>query len=181
MREISLEELVIYSVYNRLPVPCLGGAAKHVTPNMGREFVSMSRVKSNFFKVPTKVAFLNKIPAASLRVLLYLLTWQNSKKGCYTKQETISQKLDISLSTIKRAIKWLEKEGYVTVYSGKGERTSNIYEVNFKVIDENCVNTFEENRLRKIEFNREMANKVHKPEKELREKLGKPIKNMIEN
>lgn len=141
----------------------------------------MSKLKSNFFKVPTKVSFLNDIPFPSLRVLLYLLTWQNSKKGCYSKQITIAEKLNLSLATVKRAVKWLEINRYITVYSGKGEHTSNIYEVNFKSFDENCVNTFEENKLREIEFNREMANKVHKPERELRAKLDKPIKEMIEN
>ncbi len=141
----------------------------------------MSELKSNFFKTPTSIAFLNDIPFAALRVLLYLLTWQNSKKGCYAKQETIADKLDLSLATVKRAIKWLVKEKYVTVYSGKGDHTSNIYKINFKVFDGNCVNAFEENKLREIEFNREMANRVGKAERELREKLDKPTKNMTEN
>ena len=163
-----------------IPVPCSRLGEWPIThAQLSKELCFMSELKSNFFKVPNVIAF-TKIPFAPLKVLLYFLTWQNSKNGCYSKQDTIAEKCDMSLPTVKRAISWLAKEKYITIYSGKSEHTTNIYEVNFENIDGYCVRTSEENELREIDFNREMALKTGKREQELREKFDKTNKGITQ-
>lgn len=141
----------------------------------------MSEIKSNFFKTPNAILDIKKISVNTLRILLYLLTWQNSKKGCFVKQQTIAQRLGIGIATVKRALSWLEEEGYIAIFSGKKEFDTNLYKVNYRMIDEKCINSIDENEINKIDSNRRLANQVTTKEREVRERMSKNSKNLTEN
>ena len=74
-----------------------------------------------FLKVDLDLIEDENLTANELRVYLYLLTKYNTEKKCaYPSLETISEKINMSLSTVKRAIKKLEELEYVTVEKRKG-------------------------------------------------------------
>lgn len=74
-----------------------------------------------FLKVDLDLIEDENLTANELRVYLYLLTKYNTDKKCaYPSLETISEKINMSLSTVKRAIKKLENLEYVSVEKRKG-------------------------------------------------------------
>lgn len=74
-----------------------------------------------FLKVDLDLIEDENLTANELRVYLYLLTKYNTEKKCaYPSLETISEKINMSLSTVKRAIKKLEELEYVSVEKRKG-------------------------------------------------------------
>lgn len=90
-----------------------------------------------FLKVDLDLIEYENLTANELRVYLYLLTKYNTEKKCaYPSLETISEKINMSLSTVKRAIKKLEELEYVTVEKRKGlSGNFNIYKDMKHLID----------------------------------------------
>lgn len=90
-----------------------------------------------FLKVDLDLIEDENLTANELRVYLYLLTKYNTEKKCaYPSLETISEKINMSLSTVKRAIKKLEELEYVTVEKRKGlSGNFNIYKDMKHLID----------------------------------------------
>ena len=76
----------------------------------------------SFFKLDTNLITDTTINANEFRIYTYLLSLYNQEKKCaYPSLETISTKLNISLSTVKRAIKHLAELGYISVEKKKGK------------------------------------------------------------
>lgn len=105
----------------------------------------MSELKSNFTMVPDRVIQEN-MPMGALRVMLHFLRWQNAKEH-FESYDSISFHCGISISTVKRSLKYLIKNKYITIESGKEARKTNIYKINFKEIDPACVNSNTTNEL----------------------------------
>ncbi|EOU1755130.1 helix-turn-helix domain-containing protein [Clostridium perfringens] len=83
----------------------------------------------SFLKLDTNLITDTNINANEFRIYTYLLSLYNQEKQCaYPSLETISTKLNISLSTVKRAIKHLTELGYISVEKKKAQiGNHNIY------------------------------------------------------
>ena len=125
-------------------------------------------IKCNYTKVPNEI-ILGKLPISALRVILYLLTYQNNKK-IYPKAITIAECCGISLASVHRAFRYLKNVKFITVISGKKERKPNNYIINFQQIDGLCIFTEEEKELRDIKNCKDV---YLKKEKEHMEKMAK--------
>jgi DNA-binding transcriptional regulator YhcF (GntR family) len=103
----------------------------------------MSELKNNYTKVPNRL-ITSKLPNSALRVILYLLTYQN-KKEIFPSISTIALDCHISEPTVKRALRKLKKEKFITVNKKyHTDSRSNAYLINFDEIDPDCVLTSEE-------------------------------------
>ncbi|MDH2389414.1 helix-turn-helix domain-containing protein [Streptomyces sp. HNM0663] len=75
-------------------------------------------------------AFKQKIPNPGAKlVLLALCDFADESWSCFPGQETLSTKTSQSLSTVRRHLKWLEQQGYMSRSPRfvEGRRTSNRY------------------------------------------------------
>ncbi|MGU9348035.1 helix-turn-helix domain-containing protein [Clostridium perfringens] len=83
----------------------------------------------SFLKLDTNLIVDTNINANEFRIYTYLLSLYNENKECaYPSLETISQKLNISLSTTKRAIKKLSELKYITIEKKRAQiGNHNIY------------------------------------------------------
>ena len=83
----------------------------------------------SFLKLDTNLITDTSINANEFRIYTYLLSLYNQEKKCaYPSLETISDKLSISLSTVKRAIKHLAELKYIVVEKKKAKiGNHNIY------------------------------------------------------
>lgn len=52
---------------------------------------------------------------ASVKFVYLALQWRDGLKGCYPSQQTLVAMTGLGESTVRRAIRWLEKAGYLTV------------------------------------------------------------------
>ena len=127
-----------------------------------------SPLKSRFTMIPDELIRMD-LPLAPLKVMLYFLSWQHSKKGIYMSRDTIATFLNYKIKTIERAIEYLKTKGFISIVSGKNVHGSNKYIINFKNIDDRCIYTPEQNELHEIEFKRKCANKITPREEELRD------------
>ncbi len=127
----------------------------------------MSRLKNNFTQVPNNIIN-GKLPNGAFRVISYLLTYQH-KEVIFPSVWTIANSCGITEKSVSRALKYLEKEKFVTVNrkTGKDQR-ANTYIINFEQIDGDCVFSPEELELRSIDL--EVSSKLKK-KKELKEKM----------
>lgn len=74
-----------------------------------------------FLKLPHELITDTNISANEFRIYTYLLSLYNTSKQCaYPSIETISDNLNISISTVKRSIKRLVHIGYMIVEKKKG-------------------------------------------------------------
>jgi len=74
-----------------------------------------------FLKVSTKLITDKNLTANELRIYLYLLSLYNEEKQCsYPSIDVISERLNISVSTVKRSIKRLAELGYIVIEKRKG-------------------------------------------------------------
>ena len=83
----------------------------------------------SFLKLDTNLITDTSINSNEFRIYTYLLSLYNQEKKCaYPSLETISTKLNISLSTVKRAIKHLTELRYISVEKKKAQiGNHNIY------------------------------------------------------
>jgi len=128
----------------------------------------MSELKSGYTKVPDQIISSN-LPFSVLKVMLHLLRWQYADEH-YESHETIAYHCNLHASTVKRALKSLQKLNYISIVSRQMEQKTNIYKINFVQIDGECVLSHEERELRNINI---IKNKAVKKEKELYEKIKK--------
>ncbi|HII4449367.1 helix-turn-helix domain-containing protein [Clostridium perfringens] len=86
-------------------------------------------MKIQFLKLDMSLITDKNINANEFRIYTYLLSLYNENKECaYPSLETISINLNISLSTVKRAIKHLSELKYITVEKKKAQiGNHNIY------------------------------------------------------
>lgn len=74
-----------------------------------------------FLKLPYELITDNNITSNEFRIYTYLLSRYNENKQCaYPSMEVISEKINISLRTVKTCIKNLVKLGYMTIEKKKG-------------------------------------------------------------
>lgn len=74
-----------------------------------------------FLKLPYELITDNNITSNEFRIYTYLLSRYNEEKQCaYPSMEAISEKINISLRTVKTCIKNLVKLGYMTIEKKKG-------------------------------------------------------------
>ena len=74
-----------------------------------------------FLKLPYELITDNNITSNEFRIYTYLLSRYNEEKQCaYPSMEVISEKINISLRTVKTCIKNLVKLGYMTIEKKKG-------------------------------------------------------------
>ncbi|WP_075841517.1 helix-turn-helix domain-containing protein [Clostridium perfringens] len=83
----------------------------------------------SFLKLDTNLITDTSINSNEFRIYTYLLSLYNQEKNCaYPSLETISEKLNISLSTVKRAIKHLSELKYIIIEKKKAQiGNHNIY------------------------------------------------------
>lgn len=83
----------------------------------------------SFLKLDTNLITDTSINSNEFRIYTYLLSLYNQEKNCaYPSLETISEKLNISLSTVKRAIKHLAELKYINIEKKKAQiGNHNIY------------------------------------------------------
>jgi hypothetical protein len=119
----------------------------------------MSKLNCNYTKVPD--AFIDLMPTISVtRIMLFLLKWQNADKH-YSSHKTIATKCKLSVTSVKRALNWLKKEKFITVISGKEDRRTNYYIINFEQIDGECVLEPEERNLRRANLEKKRVDKKY--------------------
>ena len=74
-----------------------------------------------FLKLSTDLITDTNITSNELRIYIYLLSLYNEEKKCsYPSIEVISERVHLSLSTVKRGIKRLSDLGYITIEKRKG-------------------------------------------------------------
>ena len=98
----------------------------------------MPRLNNNFTNILNKLITDKNISAAEYRILCYLLMRAGNQDICYPSLNTISKDIDISSSTVKRAIPELVEKGYLKKINRKrknGSSTSNLYKFTGKVYD----------------------------------------------
>jgi len=78
------------------------------------------------------------MPIHFFKVMLYLLTWQNAIE-IYMSHQKIAFDCKLSISTVKRALKYLQKERFISIVSGRNEYKTNIYIINYDQIDSECI------------------------------------------
>ena len=72
------------------------------------------------------------LPHRAIAVYLYLESRANKEKTCYPAIGTIARELNLSVSTVKRAISDLEKNGFLRKkqrWRENGGRSSLLYEI----------------------------------------------------
>ena len=72
------------------------------------------------------------LPHRAIAVYLYLESWANKGRTCYPAIGTIARELHLSVSTVKRAITDLEREGFLRKkqrWRENGGRSSLLYEI----------------------------------------------------
>ncbi|AMN35494.1 helix-turn-helix domain-containing protein [Clostridium perfringens] len=86
-------------------------------------------MKIQFLKLDMSLITDKNINANEFRIYTYLLSLYNENKKCaYPSLETISENLNISLSTVKRAIKHLSELRYISIEKKKAQiGNHNIY------------------------------------------------------
>lgn len=70
------------------------------------------------------------LPHRAITVFMYLYDRTNKDMQCYPSVSTIAYELNLSTSTVKRAINDLIKTGYITKehrFRQKGAKSSNLY------------------------------------------------------
>ena len=96
----------------------------------------MTKLNSNFTNILNKLITDINISTVEFRILCYLLMRAGNQDVCYPSLNTISKDIDISLSTVKRAIPELVDKGYLKKVNRKrknGSSTSNLYKFTGKV------------------------------------------------
>ena len=96
----------------------------------------MPKLKDNFTNILNKLITDKNITTAEFRILCYLLMRAGNQDICYPSLNTISKDIDISLSTVKRAIPELVEKGYLKKINRKrknGSSTSNLYKFTCKI------------------------------------------------
>lgn len=74
-----------------------------------------------FLKLSTDIITDKNITANEFRIYTYLLSLYNVEKQCsYPSIEVIADRLNISISTVKRSIKKLAELGYISIEKRKG-------------------------------------------------------------
>lgn len=74
-----------------------------------------------FLKLSHELITDKNITSNEFRIYTYLLSLYNAEKQCsYPSLDVISERLNISISTVKRSIKKLEELGYITIEKRKG-------------------------------------------------------------
>ena len=74
-----------------------------------------------FLKLSHDLITDKNITSNEFRIYTYLLSLYNAEKQCsYPSLDVISERLNISISTVKRSIKKLEELGYITIEKRKG-------------------------------------------------------------
>ena len=112
----------------------------------------------SFLKLDTNLITDTSINSNEFRIYTYLLSLYKQEKNCaYPSLETISEKLNISLSTVKRAIKHLAELGYISIEKKKAQiGNHNIYTklkhlIGAKKTEVTNIKTFEEIKEEKID------------------------------
>jgi DNA-binding transcriptional regulator YhcF (GntR family) len=72
--------------------------------------------------------------------------WQNAIE-IYMSHSKMAFDCNLSKSAVKRALKFLEKERFITIVSGRNEYKTNIYIINFEQIDNACIKATERDRM----------------------------------
>lgn len=127
----------------------------------------MSGIKSRFTQVPNNL-ILAKMKPSTLKVILYLLMWQKAE-SIFTGVDRIARDCGIGQASVKRGIKELKKEGFITVIPAGKDHRSNTYIINFDKIDGNCILSKEENYLnqKRIEV-KDIQQKITKCEQKIK-------------
>lgn len=74
-----------------------------------------------FLKLSTELITDTNITSNEFRIYTYLLSLYNAEKQCsYPSIDVISERLNISISTVKRSIKRLSELGYISIEKRKG-------------------------------------------------------------
>lgn len=74
-----------------------------------------------FLKLSTDLITDKNITSNEFRIYTYLLSLYNEEKQCsYPSIDVISERLNISISTVKRSIKKLQQLGYIVIEKRKG-------------------------------------------------------------
>ena len=74
-----------------------------------------------FLKLSTDLITDTNITSNEFRIYIYLLSLYNIEKQCsYPSIDVISERLNISISTVKRSIKKLSELGYIAIEKRKG-------------------------------------------------------------
>ena len=74
-----------------------------------------------FLKLSTDLITDTNITSNEFRIYIYLLSLYNIEKQCsYPSIDVISERLNISISTVKRSIKKLSELGYISIEKRKG-------------------------------------------------------------
>lgn len=74
-----------------------------------------------FLKLSTELITDKNITSNEFRIYTYLLSLYNEEKQCsYPSIDVISERLNISISTVKRSIKKLQQLGYIVIEKRKG-------------------------------------------------------------
>lgn len=74
-----------------------------------------------FLKLSTDLITDKNITSNEFRIYTYLLSLYNEEKQCsYPSIDVISERLNISISTVKRSIKRLSELGYIAIEKRKG-------------------------------------------------------------
>lgn len=74
-----------------------------------------------FLKLSTDLIIDKNITSNEFRIYTYLLSLYNEEKQCsYPSIDVISERLNISISTVKRSIKKLQQLGYIVIEKRKG-------------------------------------------------------------
>lgn len=108
-----------------------------------------------------KAAYESKLKSRALNVFIYLVDRSNKELTCFPSIPTMAKSLHISISTVKRALKELENEGFIEKTSryreNNGGQTSNLYKLIIpedKSTKENVLtdNDREENNINEQEY-----------------------------
>ncbi|MDU1314844.1 MAG: helix-turn-helix domain-containing protein [Clostridium septicum] len=101
-----------------------------------------------FLKLSTELITDNNITSNEFRIYSYLLSLYNVEKQCsYPSIDIISERLNISISTVKRSIKRLAELGYISIEKRKGLAGNfNIYK-KLKHLINNVVKTKKVNKI----------------------------------
>ena len=74
-----------------------------------------------FLKLSTDLITDTNITSNEFRIYIYILSLYNIEKQCsYPSRDIISERLNISISTVKRSIKKLSELGYISIEKRKG-------------------------------------------------------------
>ncbi|MDO5516403.1 MAG: helix-turn-helix domain-containing protein [Clostridium sp.] len=77
-------------------------------------------IKVRFLKLSHELIVDTSINTYEFRIYIYLMSLYNKEKGCsFPSQETISKKLSIGLTTVKKSIRNLKEIGYIKVEKQK--------------------------------------------------------------